>query len=276
MADSLEEILRAGSKTFHLASRLLPARVRRPTLVLYAFCRGADDGVDDATDGSAARAAVDALRLRIERVYADRALDGPLDRAFAGVVRTYSIPRSVPELFAEGMEWDVEGRRYETLDEVVAYAERVAGTVGVMMTHVMDRRANDVLARARDLGIAMQLTNIARDVGEDAARGRLYLPASGARERSLDVERFIAEPRPDDAVRSMTLALLDEADVFYERADEGIGHLPRDCRRAIRAARLVYSDIGNVVRARGGDSITGRAVVPAWKKVWLVLKALVA
>lgn len=274
--DGLEEVLRAGSKTFHLASRLLPARVRKPTLVLYAFCRGADDGVDDASDRGAARAAVDELRARIERVYADRGLDAPLERAFAAVVRRFAIPRSAPELLAEGMEWDVDARRYETLDDLVAYAERVAGTVGVMMTHVMERPAEDVLARARDLGVAMQLTNVARDVGEDAAMGRIYLPTSWARESGVDPDAFVASPSPEEGVRAMTLRLLDEADAIYARADEGIEHLPRDCQRAIRAARLVYSDIGNVVRKRGGDSVTRRAVVPLWRKLWLVLRAVAA
>lgn len=272
----LEETLRAGSKTFHLASRLLPVRVRRPTLVLYAFCRSADDGVDETTDRGAARASVDALRARIDRVYADRGLDAPLERAFSAVVRHFAIPRTAPDLLAEGMEWDVEGRRYASLEDLVAYAERVAGTVGVMMTHVMDRRAEDVLARARDLGVAMQLTNVARDVGEDAGRGRMYLPTSWAREHGVDVERFIAEPRADEGVRAMTLRLLDEADRVYARADEGIAELPRDCRRAIRAARYVYADIGNVVRKRGGDSVTSRAVVPLWRKLWLVVRAVAA
>ncbi len=272
--DGLEEVLRAGSKTFHLASRLLPRRVRKPTLVLYAFCRGADDGVDDASDRAAARAAVDELRARIDRVYADRGLDAPLERAFSAVVQRFGIPRSAPELLAEGMEWDVDARRYDTLDDLVAYAERVAGTVGVMMTHVMERPAEDVLARARDLGVAMQLTNVARDVGEDAAMGRIYLPTSWARVYGLDPDAFIAAPKPEEAVRAMTLRLLDEADAVYARADEGIAALPRDCQRAIRAARLVYSDIGNVVRKRAGDSVTRRAVVPVWRKLWLVLRAV--
>lgn len=272
--DGLEEVLRAGSKTFHLASRLLPARVRKPTLVLYAFCRGADDGVDDASDDDAARAAVDALRARIDRVYADRGLDTPLERAFSSVVRRFEIPRRAPDMLAEGMEWDVVGRRYETLDDLVAYAERVAGTVGVMMTHVMERPAEDVLARARDLGVAMQLTNVARDVGEDAAMGRIYLPIAWARECGVDPDAFLREPRADEGVRAMTLRLLDQADAIYARADEGIEHLPRDCQRAIRASRLVYSDIGNVVRRRGGDSVSRRAVVPLWRKLWLVLRAV--
>jgi phytoene synthase len=270
----LERTLRAGSKSFHLASRLLPVRVRRPTLVLYAFCRGADDGVDDARDAGTARAAVDALRDRIERVYADRALDDPLERAFQAVVRKFAIPRRAPDLLAEGMEWDVLARRYETLDDLVAYAERVAGTVGIMMTHVMERQDEEVLARARDLGIAMQLTNVARDVGEDALRGRLYLPHEWLRQASVDPEAFLASPVPDEAIRSVTLRLLGEADAVYARADEGISALPPDCRKAIRAARLVYSDIGNVVRKRGGDSVTRRAVVPLWRKLWLVLRAV--
>ena len=270
----LDRILRAGSKTFHFASRALPRRIRRPTMALYAFCRHADDAVDDAPDRDGARIAVDALRARIERVYTDRALDSVVERAFATVVREHEIPRAEPELLAEGMEWDVEGRRYDSLDDVRAYALRVAGTVGVMMTYIMGPRDALVLERARDLGIAMQLTNIARDVGADARIGRVYLPADWLQEGGTDPEELVAHPTADAGVRGSVARLLAEADVHYARADEGIAHLPADCRIAIRAARLVYAEIGNVVRARGFDSVSSRAVVPLWRKMTLMMKAL--
>jgi 15-cis-phytoene synthase len=274
MDADLDAVLRNGSKSFHLASRLLPERVRQPTLALYAFCRSADDAVDDATTANDARAGVERIRARIERAYAGRGLDGVVERAFASVVERFEIPRAVPEALAEGMEWDAEDRVYETVEEVRAYGARVAGTVGVMMTLVMGRRDPEVLARACDLGVAMQLTNIARDVGEDARRGRVYLPAAWLADRGVDRARFLAEPQPLEGVRGATAALLDHADALYARADEGVAHLPPDCRIAIRAARLVYAEIGAVIRARGHDSVGSRAVVPLPRKLWLVLRAL--
>ena len=270
----LEQVLRAGSKSFHLASRLLPARVRAPTLALYAFCRHADDAVDDAASDKDARSAVDALRARVDRVYGDRALDAVVERAFAHVVQRFAIPRAIPDALVEGMEWDVAGRTYATAEEVRAYGVRVAGTVGLMMTIIMGAQEPEVLARACDLGVAMQLTNIARDVGEDARRGRLYLPADWLAEAGVDREQFLAAPQATDAVREVVARLLREAASLYARADAGIAHLPRDCRIAIRSARLVYAAIGDAIGDAGFDSVSRRAVVPLRSKLWLVLRAI--
>ena len=269
----LEQVLRAGSKSFHLASRLLPARVRMPTLALYAFCRHADDAVDDAGSDRAARSAVDSLRARVDRVYADRALDAVVERAFARVVHRFAIPRAIPDALVEGMQWDVEGRTYDSAEDVRAYGMRVAGTVGLMMTLIMGERDTDVLARACDLGVAMQLTNIARDVGEDARRGRIYLPSRWLTEAGVDREQFLAHPEASEGIRAVVAKLLVEADALYDQADAGIAHLPRDCRIAIRSARLVYSAIGNDIRKAGFDSVSRRAVVPLRRKLWLVLRA---
>lgn len=272
----LEHILRAGSRTFFFASRALPRRMREPTLALYAFCRKADDSVDDVRSSEAAHAAVAALRARIERVYSGAALDDVVERCFARTVHELGIPRRELDLLAEGMQWDAEGRRYQTLDEVRAYALRVAGTVGVMMTHLMGPTDPAVLERARDLGIGMQLTNIARDVGADARVGRLYLPLEWLEESNLDPDAFLQSPTPSAAVRSNVERLLRAADVHYARADEGIAHLPRDCRIAIRAARLIYADIGRVIERRAHDSVTARAVVSTRRKLWLLARAAFA
>lgn len=273
MEAELEETLRAGSKSFHLASRLLPARVRGPTLALYAFCRHADDAVDDASSDRDARVAVDALRARIARVYASRGTDALVERAFARVVERFEIPRAIPDALVEGMEWDACGRTYETASDVRAYGVRVAGTVGLMMTLVMGEREPDVLARACDLGVAMQLTNIARDVGEDARRGRIYLPGEWLAEAGVDRDQLLAAPSATEPVRAVVARLLAEADALYARADAGIAHLPADCRTSIRAARLVYAAIGDRIRRAGFDSVSRRAVVPLHRKLWLVLRA---
>lgn len=270
----LEATLRAGSKSFHLASRFLPARVRGPTLALYAFCRHADDTVDDASSDRDARVAVDALRKRIDRVYSDRGTDALVERAFSRVVQRFEIPRAIPDALVEGMEWDSRGRTYETASDVRAYGVRVAGTVGLMMTLVMGKREPDVLARACELGVAMQLTNIARDVGEDARRGRVYLPNEWLAEAGVDRDELLAAPAATEPVRAVVARLLAEADVLYARADAGIAHLPADCRTSIRAARLVYAAIGERIRRAGFDSVSRRAVVPLHRKLWLVLRAL--
>jgi phytoene synthase len=212
----------------------------------------------------------------LDRAYADDPSNDPVDRALAALLRREHIPRALPEAFLEGLAWDAEGRRYETIDDVCAYAARVAGTVGVMMTLLMGPRGPRVVARACDLGVAMQLTNIARDVGEDAARGRIYLPLAWMREAGVDPEAWLARPAHGDGIARTTARILETADAFYRRADLGVPSLPADCRVAIRAARLIYSDIGRAIAKNRYDSVSRRARVTAPRKVWLVARALVA
>ncbi len=266
-------LLRGGSRTFHAASYLLPRHVREPAAALYAFCRVADDAVDEDGGGYAA---IGALRHRIRRAYAGRALDGPVDRAFAAVAHDFSIPRALPEALLEGFEWDVARRRYGDLDGLRAYAARVAGSVGAMMSLVMGVRDVDALGRACDLGIAMQLSNIARDVGDDARAGRLYLPLEWLREAGIDPERWLARPVFSPAFGGVVNRLLLAADVSYSRVDAGIALLPPSCRPGIRAAKTLYADIGAEVARRGYDSISQRAVVSGSRKAALLAHALLA
>lgn len=264
-------LLAAGSKSFAMAALLLPSRVRDAATVVYAFCRVADDAVD--ADPNASMSTVDALRERLQRIYAGAPDDSPVDRALAAVVANDRVPFALLDALLEGFAWDATARRYETLDELYAYAARVAGAVGAIMTVLMGPRQPQVLARACDLGVAMQLTNVARDVGEDAARGRVYLPLAWLREEGIDVDRWLAEPKPTVAVAAVVERLLRTADELYARADEGIGCLPRDCRTSIRAARLIYADIGRVVARNGFDSVTQRAYVSRGRKLWLLLRS---
>ncbi len=267
------EMLRGGSKSFFAASRLLAPVYREPATALYAFCRVADDAIDFAEDP---HEALGSLCRRLDAIYGGEPFPAVADQAFAPVVARYGIPRLLPQALLEGFAWDAMGRRYETLDELLDYAARVAGTVGAMMALIMGARAPQTLARACELGLAMQLTNIARDVGEDARNGRVYLPLQWLREAGVDLDAWLADPQPLPAVRAVTARLLEEADRHYERAQSGIADLPRNCRPAMMAARLVYAEIGREVERRGCDSVSGRAVVSGHRKFALLLRASVA
>jgi phytoene synthase len=266
-------LLKGGSRTFHAASWVLPRRVADPATVLYAFCRLADDAVDLGHDRTAA---VARLRLRLDQVYRGQPGAHPADRAFAGVVQQFGIPRALPEALLEGLAWDAVSRRYETLDDLTDYAARVAGSVGAMMTLVMGQRAPDVLARACDLGVAMQLTNIARDVGEDARAGRLYLPLRWLRDAGIDPDAWLARPNFSPAIAAIVQRLLETADALYARAGVGIAHLPRSCRPGIHAARALYAEIGREVERAGLDSIAQRAVVSNGRKLAVLSARLIA
>jgi phytoene synthase len=264
--------IRTGSLSFHAASRLLPARVRDPALVLYAFCRLADDAVDE---GAAPIAAVLRLQDRLDRAYAGRPHDAPVDRAFARMVAEHDLPRALPDALLEGLAWDAEGREVHSMADLHAYSARVASVVGVMMCVLMGVRDRHRLARACDLGLAMQLTNIARDVGADAAMGRIYLPRDWFAEAGIDPARFLAAPAPTPEIRAMTARLLREAQRYYQRSEPGIAVLPVACRPGIFAARHIYDGIGTALRQRGCDAITGRAHTGRARKLgWLGLSGL--
>jgi 15-cis-phytoene synthase len=267
------QLLRGGSRTFFAASLVLPRSVSDPAIALYAFCRLADDAVDL---GGGRGDAIAQLRDRLNRAYAGQPMPSAADRAFAETVARFAIPRELPEMLLEGLAWDAEGRRYETLNELLAYAVRVAGTIGAMMSLLMQRRDPAVVARACDLGIAMQLTNIARDIGEDACAGRLYLPLQWLREAGIDPDRWLAASCHDAAVGEAVRRLLAAADIFYDRSIAGIGALPRTCRPGIHAARLIYAEIGREVARAGFDSVSRRAVVSSRRKLQLLADALAA
>ncbi len=266
-------MLRGGSRSFHAASRLLPRRVMQPATALYAFCRVADDLVDAAGGGAGA---LDGLHRRLDAVYAGAPANQPPDRALAAVVASHRLPRALLDGLLDGFAWDAAGRQYQDLHELQTYAARVAGTVGAAMAVLMGARGPEVVARACDLGVAMQLSNIARDVGEDARAGRLYLPRAWLQDAGIDPDAWLARPRFTPALGEVVIRLVATADAFYQRAEPGIAALPWDCRPGIGAASRLYAAIGHRVLAAGGNSINSRAVVPAGGKFVLLGRAVAA
>ena len=263
-------LIQQGSRSFYAASLLLPSDMRMPTYAVYAFCRIADDAVDDE---GASRTATARLRQRLQAVYAGQPENHPCDRALADVIVMYNLPRALFEALIEGLEWDQAGRSYDSIEELHAYAARVASAVGTIMTCIMGRKSAKTLARACDLGVAMQLTNIARDVGEDARNGRVYLPRDWLIDAGLTPEELIANPQMSSALAIVVRRLLSHADSLYEQSLLGIADLPIRSRPAINAARRIYAAIGDQIADNGYDVINLRAYVRTSRKVGLAAAA---
>lgn len=275
--DQARQSIAVGSKSFAMASRFLPQGMHEDCVMLYAWCRHADDVIDGQDAGFAVAAPDDpAARLAELRDLTHRALRGdavaPVYAGLARVMAARDIPyRHVDELL-DGFAMDVDGRVYRSTGDLLDYCYHVAGVVGVMMARIMGVRDESVLDRASDLGLAFQLTNIARDVIDDARIGRTYLP------RELLRAEGVAQINPDDmvqraALHRVALRLLDEAEVYYRSADIGIAALPRRPALAIAAARNIYRQIGVKLCAQGPDAWNGRLSTTRGEKLRLAALA---
>lgn len=268
--DYCRDVIRTGSLSFHAASKLLPESVRDPALALYAFCRLADDEVDEGDNK--ARAVID-LQERLDLAYAGTPRNAPEDRAFAAVIEAFEMPQALPQALLEGLAWDAMERQYDSLADLRGYCARVASAVGVMMCVLMRVRDADALARACDLGVAMQLTNIARDVGEDARMGRIYLPLDWFRAEGIASQAFLANPEAAPEIKSMVQRLLKDAAHLYRRSEAGIAALPANARTGIFAARYIYAAIGSAVQRNGFDSVNHRGHTSKAQKIALIGKS---
>ena len=275
------EMIRKGSRSFAAASKLFGNLNRNRARMLYAWCRYCDDEIDGQQLGfSSEEEPADPPEKRLQRIRekTQAALAGnPCDNAvFVGlsrVVAACDIPHRFPMDLLDGFAMDVEQKRYTTLLDTLGYSYHVAGSVGIMMAYIMGVRAPATLQRAADLGIAFQLTNIARDVRDDAALGRVYLPDEWWPEPVIQADTILAPENRVDLVE-MVGRLLDEADRYYDSAAQGIAELDFRSAWAVAAARNVYRDIGTVVRSRGNAAWDTRAVVGGTTKVLGITSAL--
>jgi len=275
-----------GSKSFRSASRLFDPEVREDAWPLYAWCRACDDTIDGQDHGHGhENLAPEEQRRRLEHLYDQtrRALAGepmadPTFAAFQRVAQRHQLPERWPLDLIDGFAMDVDHRVYRTIDDVMAYCWHVAGVVGVMMARVMGASDPEVLRRAQDLGLAFQLTNIARDVVEDAESGRVYLPADWLMEAGLaPTAEAVADPANRAKVHAVTARLLRLAEPYYDSARDGLRGLPFRSSMAIAAARGVYREIGRKVVRRGPGVWRRRVSVGRGTKLWLFSRgALIA
>ena len=269
-----QRIIQHHSKSFSLASRLLPPQARGHAVAVYAWCRRADDAIDLA-ESEPPGGALTRLDSELQEVYSGASVNDPVLQIFQRAVRERGIPIEYPLDLLNGMRMDAEGRRYETMADLLDYCYHVAGCVGLMMCHVMGVADDAALANAAHLGMAMQLTNICRDVAEDWERGRLYLPDSVLAEHGAPgLADRIGGPFPPEAriptARTIT-DLLAEADRYYVSGDQGLPALDWRCALSIRTARVVYSEIGERIQAQECDPLAGRAFVSGGEKVIMAL-----
>jgi phytoene synthase len=248
--ESAEAVIRRHSRSFSIASRLLPSRVRAAAHALYAWCRTLDDTVDEATDAETAEATLTLLQQDLDRLRQGLPFEHPASAWIAPLVRGQLIPVVAAKELIAGMRFDLQPHKIENDRDLHRYCYHAAGTVGLMMSQLVGTRDPAAARHAIALGIAMQLTNIARDVREDAERGRSYLPGVP--------DPLTAEP---SRVRSVVAKLLESAEQHYRVAAEGLKYLPADCRIAIRIALSSYREIGREIQRNDCRVLTGRTVV---------------
>ena len=277
LAASKESIVQ-GSKSFRSASRLFDPAVREDAWLLYAWCRRCDDEIDGQDHGfgheelseAEQKRRLEGLYRQTRRALAGERMDDQTFAAFQRVALRHRLPERWPLDLLDGFAMDVEHREYRTLDDVMAYCWHVAGVVGVMMARVMGVFDAEVLRRAQDLGLAFQLTNISRDVLEDARNGRVYLPADWLIEAGLEpTPEAVADPKNRAAVHAVTARLLAAAEPYYDSARVGLRGLPFRSSMAIAAARGVYREIGRKVVRLGPDGLARRVSVGKPMKLWL-------
>lgn len=260
-----------GSSSFEAASRLFGRELREDVWQLYAWCRRCDDEIDGQDGGGASRALSSAeRRRRLERLrrLTRSALAGepstdPAFAAFARVAGKHQIPEQWPLELLAGFAQDVEPSCFATQEDTLAYCWGVAGTVGVMMAMIMGPSQLPVLQRAQDLGLGFQLTNICRDVREDAENGRVYLPAAALQAEGVAATpEAMLDPANQAAIFRVVERQLDLAEAYYRSARAGLRYLPFRGAVAVAAARDVYREIGRRIRRRGPAALARRMRVP--------------
>lgn len=263
-----------GSLSFTLAARLFDSERRDGARFLYAWCRHCDDAVDRAgADLELAKRNLAELRAMTESALKGEPQSHPVFFAFQHVALKYKIPREYAMDLLAGMEMDVAGIRDLSEKELDLYCYRVAGVVGLMMSHVMGLSSDDALSYAVSAGNAMQMTNISRDILEDAAMGRVYLPREWLADEGL-TGQDVSRPECRAQVVRVVQRLLSRAQGHYDHAEKGLKYLPLRAAFAVAAAIEVYSEIGKRVLDRGEKAWDTRTVVPGSKKVWVLARGV--
>lgn len=263
-----DQALARQGRSFHWARMFLSSRHAARATRLYGFCRGLDDLADDAGAASDPRDALDQIRAAL---LIGRSADAGIADGIE-LFRECSISPQIPNALLDGLISDLGVVRMQDSGELLRYAYRVAGTVGLMMCGALDVKHPAALPHAIDLGIAMQLTNICRDVAEDARAGRCYLPANligGAEPAQLITPDDVLQARIRDTVRDL-LALADQ---FYASGEAGLSFLPLRARFGILVAARVYRAIGTRLRRENFSTWTGRVFVSDASKVWITFGA---
>ena len=292
-------VTKTHAKSFYFAAKFLPGYKQLPIYALYALCRHVDDEVDESgiENEREAAAAVENWKAKLDEVYSGQSsavsrqqeelritndelrelkveVRSPKSEdqnlvllAWRDLLKTYKIPQDLPLELMKGVLMDTHIKRYETFDELYVYCFRVASTVGLMSSEIFGYRDAKTPEYAEALGIAMQLTNILRDVGEDAAMRRIYLPFEDLRKFNVS-ERQIFDNRADENFRNLMKFQIERARRFYEKSEKGIRLLEKDARFAVLLAARFYAKILDEIERQNYDVFKRRAHTSFTQKIF--------
>lgn len=281
LLDHATRSIAVGSKSFAAASRLFDPATRRSAVMLYAWCRHCDDVIDGQDAGHSAMPVgqdevnqrLAALVAQTHAVFAGQPVETEAFAAFREVVIRHHLHETYALEHLSGFAMDVQQRHYQRIEDTLDYCYHVAGVVGLMMAQVMGVSDEQTLDRACDLGMGFQLTNIARDIVEDAGVGRCYLPQAWLDEFAIPAQH-LTEPEYRAALAVLAQRLVDRAEPFYVSAEAGLTALPWRSAWAVATASGVYREIGIKVKQRGSKAWDARVSTSKLDKLRLVLAGL--
>jgi phytoene synthase len=263
------------AKSFYLSAVFLPREKRWATYALYGFCRYVDNLIDSPRTRSKAEIIqeLDYIAKEIKIAYRTGESEHPVLGPFVDVARHYSIPEDLPLELIEGVRMDTHKQRYENFEELYLFAYRVAGVVGLMMTPLLGYRDATALLHAEKLGIAMQLTNILRDIQEDKNMDRIYLPLDEINRFQVNLQDFFNEKFSPE-IKELVKFQVERAHQYYDQSDAGIKLLDRGSQFAIYSASKIYRGILKKIESRNYNPFLGRVFVSQRKKVFIISKEI--
>ncbi len=261
------------SKSFYISAKMLPRERRWATYALYGFCRYADNLIDNPRHRSESELLQEAefMAEELKIAYRTGESEHPILKPYVEVARHYGIPMEYPLDLLKGVVMDIQRTRYQNFDELYLFAYRVAGVVGLMMTHVLGHKTSEAFQYAEKLGIAMQLTNILRDVKEDKNMGRIYIPQEDLTRFGVREEDIISENMTSQMHELMKFQV-ERAQQYYDKANPGIKLLVPESRFAIYSASKIYNGILHKIEHRDYNPFLGRVFVPQLKKIGILLR----
>lgn len=272
--DYCRQIAKHHAKTFYLATLFLPKKQQNPIFAMYALLRTVDDLVDLAedklTNGQLTREelnrSIDEWKLRLRECYDGKHRNDPILMAWQDTLRSYTIPIELPLDLIDGVAMDIEFTPFETFDELYVYCYKVASVVGLMSAEIFGYSDKKALQHAIDLGIAMQLTNILRDIGEDIDRGRIYVPLEDLRRFNYSRDEFMSKTMNGNFVDLMKFQI-ERARSYYASSDKGIPMLEKESRLAVIISSRNYGDILKAIEENGYDVFNRRAYRTFYQKI---------
>lgn len=274
-------ITRFYAKTFYLATRFLPNQKQRSIFAIYGLCRYIDNLVDETEDLSTntdltlieVDRKLNEVRDKLEIIYRGGEVDDSILTAFADTLKKYHIPEELPFELMEGVRMDLVKNRFDTFEEIYEYSYKVASVVGLMTSRVFGYTDDTALDYAVDLGIAMQLTNILRDVGEDLERDRIYVPQEDLIRFGVSEADLFAGEMSQNFIEMMQFQIA-RAREYYNRADIGVKMLARDSRLPVYLARYNYAKILDKIEENGYNVFKQRAYLTGMQKLSILPKIL--